>query len=257
MGHGLGASEGEQGLAGGRGRRGCSSGSGQAPPQKGFVLFQTGYGPSGLPHIGTFAEVFRTSLVRQAFARLSDLPTRLFAFSDDMDGLRAVPGQHPERGDGGAAPATAADRDPGSVRHGRELRPQHEPAPAGVPGWLRLRVRVRQRHRVLSLRPLQRGAAARARAPRGDPPGRAADARRRAARDLQPDPADLPGERARAAGADPGDRSRGRHRHLPQRGGPAGRAVGHWTARPSCSGAPTGRCAGPRSASTTRCTART
>jgi lysyl-tRNA synthetase, class I len=63
----------------------------KAPPAKGFVLFETGYGPSGLPHIGTFAEVFRTSLVRQAFARLSDLPTRLYAFSDDMDGLRAVP----------------------------------------------------------------------------------------------------------------------------------------------------------------------
>ena len=63
----------------------------KAPPKKGFVLFETGYGPSGLPHIGTFAEVFRTSLVRQAFGRLSDLPTRLFAFSDDMDGLRAVP----------------------------------------------------------------------------------------------------------------------------------------------------------------------
>ena len=67
----------------------------RAPPEKGFVLFQTGYGPSGLPHIGTFAEVFRTSLVRQAFARLSDLPTRLFAFSDDMDGLRAVPDNIP------------------------------------------------------------------------------------------------------------------------------------------------------------------
>jgi lysyl-tRNA synthetase, class I len=63
----------------------------KAPPKKGFVLFETGYGPSGLPHIGTFAEVFRTSLVRQAFARLSELPTRLYAFSDDMDGLRAVP----------------------------------------------------------------------------------------------------------------------------------------------------------------------
>jgi lysyl-tRNA synthetase class 1 len=63
----------------------------KAPPAKGFVLFETGYGPSGLPHIGTFAEVFRTSLVRQAFARLSDLRTRLYAFSDDMDGLRAVP----------------------------------------------------------------------------------------------------------------------------------------------------------------------
>ena len=65
------------------------------PPAKGYVLFETGYGPSGLPHIGTFAEVFRTSLVRQAFARLSDLPTRLFAFSDDMDGLRAIPDNIP------------------------------------------------------------------------------------------------------------------------------------------------------------------
>jgi lysyl-tRNA synthetase, class I len=67
----------------------------KAPPAKGHVLFQTGYGPSGLPHIGTFAEVFRTSLVRQAFRHLSDLPTRLFAFSDDMDGLRAIPDNIP------------------------------------------------------------------------------------------------------------------------------------------------------------------
>jgi lysyl-tRNA synthetase class 1 len=67
----------------------------QASPAKGFVLFETGYGPSGLPHIGTFAEVLRTSLVRKAFARLSDLPTRLFAFSDDMDGLRAIPDNIP------------------------------------------------------------------------------------------------------------------------------------------------------------------
>ncbi|HYZ25618.1 MAG TPA: lysine--tRNA ligase [Geminicoccaceae bacterium] len=66
-----------------------------SPPEKGFVLFQTGYGPSGLPHIGTFAEVFRTSLIRQAFEHLSDLPTRLFAFSDDMDGLRAIPDNIP------------------------------------------------------------------------------------------------------------------------------------------------------------------
>jgi lysyl-tRNA synthetase, class I len=70
----------------------------KAPPKKGFVLFETGYGPSGLPHIGTFAEVFRTSLVRQAFSRLSDLPTRLYAFSDDMDGLRAVPENIPNAG---------------------------------------------------------------------------------------------------------------------------------------------------------------
>jgi lysyl-tRNA synthetase, class I len=67
------------------------------PPAKGFVLFETGYGPSGLPHIGTFAEVFRTSLVRQVFDRLSDRPSKLYAFSDDMDGLRAVPDNVPQR----------------------------------------------------------------------------------------------------------------------------------------------------------------
>lgn len=55
------------------------------------VLFETGFGPSGLPHIGTFAEVARTTWVRQAFAHLTGLPTRLQAFSDDMDGLRKVP----------------------------------------------------------------------------------------------------------------------------------------------------------------------
>ncbi len=60
-------------------------------PEKGYVLFETGYGPSGLPHIGTFGEVARTSWVRHAFHQLSDIPTRLFAFSDDMDGLRKVP----------------------------------------------------------------------------------------------------------------------------------------------------------------------
>lgn len=67
------------------------------PPPKGRVLFETGYGPSGLPHIGTFAEVFRTTLVRQAFTRLSELPTELFAFSDDMDGLRKVPDNLPNQ----------------------------------------------------------------------------------------------------------------------------------------------------------------
>jgi len=61
------------------------------PPEKGLVLFETGYGPSGLPHIGTFGEVFRTSLIRQVFDLLSDIPSRLYAFSDDMDGLRKVP----------------------------------------------------------------------------------------------------------------------------------------------------------------------
>ncbi|MDB5696293.1 MAG: lysine--tRNA ligase [Sphingomonas bacterium] len=59
------------------------------------ILFETGYGPSGLPHIGTFMEVMRTTLVRRAFATLSDAPTRLVAFSDDMDGMRKVPDNVP------------------------------------------------------------------------------------------------------------------------------------------------------------------
>ena len=63
------------------------------------VLFETGYGPSGLPHIGTFGEVARTTMVRHAFRVLSDdqIPTRLLAFSDDMDGLRKVPDNIPNR----------------------------------------------------------------------------------------------------------------------------------------------------------------
>ena len=56
------------------------------------VLFETGYGPSGLPHIGTFGEVARTTMVRHAFRVLTEdkIKTRLLAFSDDMDGLRKV-----------------------------------------------------------------------------------------------------------------------------------------------------------------------
>ncbi|MET0178945.1 MAG: lysine--tRNA ligase [Novosphingobium sp.] len=60
------------------------------------VVFETGYGPSGLPHIGTFQEVLRTTLVRRAYEVLTDgAPTRLIAFSDDMDGLRKVPDNLP------------------------------------------------------------------------------------------------------------------------------------------------------------------
>ena len=68
---------------------------GAVTPDKGYVLFETGYGPSGLPHVGTFGEVARTSMVRHAFSLLSDVPSRLFAFSDDMDGLRKVPDNIP------------------------------------------------------------------------------------------------------------------------------------------------------------------
>ena len=67
-------------------------------PEKGYVLFETGYGPSGLPHIGTFGEVARTSMVRHAFETLyPDIPTKLICFSDDMDGLRKVPTNLPNQ----------------------------------------------------------------------------------------------------------------------------------------------------------------
>ena len=63
------------------------------------VLFETGYGPSGLPHIGTFQEVLRTTLVRRAYETLTGgAPTRLVAFSDDLDGLRKVPDNIPNQG---------------------------------------------------------------------------------------------------------------------------------------------------------------
>ncbi|MGY6703769.1 lysine--tRNA ligase [Roseinatronobacter sp.] len=65
-------------------------------PQKGYVLFETGYGPSGLPHIGTFGEVARTTMIRRAFEAICDVPTRLICFSDDVDGMRKVPDNVPD-----------------------------------------------------------------------------------------------------------------------------------------------------------------
>ncbi|MES2665890.1 MAG: lysine--tRNA ligase [Pseudomonadota bacterium] len=69
----------------------------KAPPAKGYVLFETGYGPSGLPHIGTFGEVARTTMIRRAFEVISDIPTRLICFSDDVDGMRKVPENVPQQ----------------------------------------------------------------------------------------------------------------------------------------------------------------
>ena len=59
------------------------------------VLFETGYGPSGLPHIGTFGEVVRTTMVRHAYEALTGQKTRLICFSDDMDGFRKIPDNVP------------------------------------------------------------------------------------------------------------------------------------------------------------------
>ncbi len=67
-------------------------------PEKGYVLFETGYGPSGLPHIGTFGEVVRTSFVRYVFQLIApEIPTKMFCVSDDIDGLRKVPDNLPNQ----------------------------------------------------------------------------------------------------------------------------------------------------------------
>ena len=65
--------------------------------KKNKIVLQTGYGPSGLPHIGTFAEVARTTMVVNALNQLTDLPTEIITFSDDMDGLRKVPDNVPNK----------------------------------------------------------------------------------------------------------------------------------------------------------------
>ena len=65
--------------------------------KKGKIILQTGYGPSGLPHIGTFGEVARTSMVVNALNHLSDLPKEIITFSDDMDGLRKIPENVPDQ----------------------------------------------------------------------------------------------------------------------------------------------------------------
>jgi lysyl-tRNA synthetase class 1 len=67
-------------------------------PEKGYDLFETGYGPSGLPHIGTFGEVVRTCYVKKAFELMApEIPTKLICISDDIDGLRKVPSNLPNQ----------------------------------------------------------------------------------------------------------------------------------------------------------------
>ena len=90
-------------------------------PEKGYVLFETGYGPSGLPHIGTFGEVARTTMIRRAFEQISDIPTRLVCFSDDLDGMRKVPGNVPRPRRIGRTSAAPADIGARSFRQIRQL----------------------------------------------------------------------------------------------------------------------------------------
>ena len=182
------------------------------PPAKGFVLFETGYGPSGLPHIGTFAEVFRTTLVRQAFARLSDLPTELYAFSDDMDGLRKVPDNVPNQAmvaEHLGRPLTAIPDPFGTHEsYGAHMnaRLQSFLDQFGFAYTFKSGSEEYRKGTFNAALPQGAGAA------RCHPRGRAADAGAGAARHLQPDPADLAQDRPRAAGADRGVPARRRAR---------------------------------------------
>ena len=65
--------------------------------KNGKITLQTGYGPSGLPHIGTFGEVARTTMMVNAINQIIDIPTEIITFSDDMDGLRKVPDNVPNK----------------------------------------------------------------------------------------------------------------------------------------------------------------
>ncbi len=84
---------------------------------KDVALFETGYGPSGLPHIGTFGEVARTTWVRNAYTELTGKPAHLIAFSDDMDGLRKVPDNVPNRAMLANFLGQPLTQRPGPVRH--------------------------------------------------------------------------------------------------------------------------------------------
>ena len=226
------------------------------------VLFETGYGPSGLPHIGTFGEVARTTMVRHAFRVLTEdkIKTRLLAFSDDMDGLRKVPDNVPNKEMLDGASRQAADPGARSVRHDHPtFRRAQQRAAARVPRHLRLRLRIRQLDRLLHVGQVRRGAAAHAGAPRRGDGDHAAVACARSARaTYSPFLPICPRtgvvlhvpivahdvKAGTVSYDDPGDQGARRRFRSP-------------AAIASCSGSRTGRCAGSRSASTTKWPART
>ena len=168
------------------------------------VIFETGYGPSGLPHIGTFGEVARTTMVRHAFRVLTgdSVKTRLIAFSDDMDGLRKIPDNIPNRELIAAhlgkpltqVPDPFGEYDSFAAHNNARLRALSRP--------VRLRLRVHVVDRDLSSRAgSTRRSSAHARTLRRGAGDHAAVAARGAGGDLFALPADPPADRRRHAGA--------------------------------------------------------
>ncbi len=193
---------------------------------KGEALFETGYGPSGLPHIGTFGEVARTSMVRHAFRVLTGdtIPTRLVAFSDDMDGLRKVPDNVPNKELVAEHLGKPLTQVPDPFGTHESFGASQQCAPAGLPRRVRLRLRVPLRDGVLQgsgrfdqtlLTVLDRYDAVMA--------IMLPVAARGAAADLLAVPAAPSADRHRHAGADRRSAARGRHHRLARSG--HGRAV--------------------------------
>ena len=125
------------------------------------MIFETGYGPSGLPHIGTFGEVARTTMVRHAFRVLTDdkIKTRLIAFSDDMDGLRKVPDNIPNKEMVAQHLGKPLTKVPDPFGTHRKLRRAQQRAAARLSRSVRLRLRIHVVDRVLHVGALRRGAA--------------------------------------------------------------------------------------------------
>ena len=181
------------------------------------VIFETGYGPSGLPHIGTFGEVARTTMVRHAFRVLTDdkIKTRLIAFSDDMDGLRKVPDNVPNREMMASHLGKPLSRVPDPF--------SNEYPSFGAANNARLRAfldRFGFQYEFLSSTDcymsgrFDAALLESARTLRCGHGHHAALAARGARTDLFAVPADLAAHRRRAAGADPGPRCQGRDHHL-------------------------------------------
>ena len=126
------------------------------------VIFETGYGPSGLPHIGTFGEVARTTMVRHAFRVLTDdkIKTRLIAFSDDMDGLRKVPDNVPNKDMVAAHLGKPLTQVPDPFGTHDEFRRAQQCAAARLSRPVRLRLRVHVVDRLLHVGAVRRRAVA-------------------------------------------------------------------------------------------------